>query len=65
MDPDPYKQEMGGVRLINKREHHWRMLFEDNYGGVGDKKSIIYAKRWDFYINKKKYLNKRGCSVEV
>ena len=32
---------------------HWKMVSEDNDGGVDDKKELIHAKRWDFYVNKK------------
>ena len=51
--------------LYDKREHHWSMVFEDNGGGVDDHKSILHAKRWYVYLNKKEALIKWGYSVEV
>ena len=27
------------------------MIYENNYVGVGDEKSIIHAKRWDVYMD--------------
>ena len=46
--------------IYDKIEHHWRMVFEENYGGVDDQKSILHAKRWDVYTNKKKQLLEVG-----
>ena len=60
VDPDPDEEDMAGVRLDNKRERNWRMVFEDNDGGVGDQKSVLHAKRWDVYINEKEVLIKGG-----
>ena len=34
MEPDPYEEEMEGVILVNEIERHWRMVFENNNGGV-------------------------------
>ena len=66
-DIDPYTdaEEMEDVRLGYERERHWRMVFEDNDGGVDNHKSIPHAKRWDVYMNKKKTLIRGGYSVEV
>ena len=50
-DPDPDEEDMEDVKLDNERERHWRIVFEDNDGGVDDKKSILHAKRWDVYMN--------------
>ena len=41
MEDDPDEEEMKGVNLDDKREHHWRMVFEDNGGGVGDAKALL------------------------
>ena len=41
------------------------MVFEDNDGGVDDKKALLHANRWDVYINEKQKLIKGGYSVEV
>ena len=30
-----------------------RMVFEDNDGGLDDKKALLHAKRWDVYVNEK------------
>ena len=51
MDPDPEEEDMEDVRIYDERERHWRMVLEENYGGVDNKKALIYAKMWDFYIN--------------
>ena len=44
---------MGDVNLDDVRERHWRMVFKDNDGGVDDTKTLLHAKRWDFYVNEK------------
>ena len=41
------------------------MGFEDNDGGVDDEKALLYAKRWDAYVNENEKLIKGGYSVEV
>ena len=43
---DPFLDEeyMEDMRLDKKIEHHWRMVFEDNYGGVYNEKAIIRNK---------------------
>ena len=41
------------------------MVFEDNNGGVDNKKAIINAKRWDVYTNEKEALVKGGYYVGV
>ena len=45
MDPDPDEEEMEDVRLNDKIEHHWRVVFKDNYRGVEDEKVFLHAKR--------------------
>ena len=55
---------MDDINLDDERESHWRMVFEDNDGGVDDAKASIHAKRWDIYINEKEKLVKGGYSVE-
>ena len=46
-DVDPYhdEEEMEDVRLDKKRERHWRMIFEENDGGVENEKSLLHTKR--------------------
>ena len=53
MDPDPDEEDMEDVKLYEKRERHWRMVFNDNYGGLYNQKDIIYSNRWDVYMNNK------------
>ena len=52
-------------KLYHEREHHWRMVSEDNDGGVDDKKALLHIKRWDVYVNENKKLIKGGYYVEV
>ena len=33
VEDDPVEEEMDYVNLDDKRERHWRMVFEDNDGG--------------------------------
>ena len=56
----PYEKDMEDGRLNDEREHHWRMVFEDNKGGVDNKKAIIHGTRWDVYMNDKRSLIKGG-----
>ena len=65
MEDDPDEEEMGNVNLDDNRERHWRMVFEDNYGGVYNSKSLLHDKRWDIYVNEKEKLVKGGYLVEV
>ena len=51
MDDDTDEEDMDNVNLENDRERHWRMMFEDNDGGVDDTKALLHAKRWDVYVN--------------
>ena len=51
--------------LDDERELHWRMVFEDNNGGVDGTKAILHAKKWDVYNYEKETLIKGGYSVEV
>ena len=53
VDLDIYEMEMEVVRLDNERESRWRMVFEENGGGVDDQKAILHTKRWDVYMNEK------------
>ena len=49
----PDEEEMDDVNLDDEKERHWRVVFEDNDGGVDDIKSLLHAKGWDFYVNEK------------
>ena len=53
VEDDPDEEEMDDVNLYNERERHWRMVFEDNDGGVDNAKELLHAKRWDLYVNEK------------
>ena len=46
MDQDIDEEDMEYVKLDNKRDRHWRMVFEENDGGINDKKALLHAKRW-------------------
>ena len=65
MDPDPHEEWMEYVRLDNERGSHWRMVFEENYVGVGNEKVLLHEKRWDVYMNENKFLIEGGYYVEV
>ena len=65
MDPHPDEEEVEYLILDNKREHHWRMVFEGNDGGVDDEKVILHANKWDVYMSEKKALIKGEYYVEL
>ena len=65
MEYDPDEEDMDNVNLDNDRERHWRMVFEDNDGGVKNAKALLHAKMWDVYVNEKEKLVKCGYFVEV
>ena len=43
MEDDTDEEDMEYVKLDDEREFHWRMVFGDNYEGVDDKKTLLYA----------------------
>ena len=45
VEDDPDEKEMDDVNLDEEMECHWRMVFEDNDGGVDDEKALLHAKR--------------------
>ena len=47
MEDHPDEEEIDYVNLDGEMECHWRMVFEDNYGGVDDAKKLLYAHMWD------------------
>ena len=53
VEDDPDEEDMDNVNLDDERERHWRMVFEDNDGGVDDEKEFLHAKRWYIYLNEK------------
>ena len=63
VEDDPNEEDMEDVNLDDERERPWRMVSEDNDGGVGDTKELLHAKRWDVYVNEKEKLVKGGYLV--
>ena len=53
MEDDPDEEDMDDVSSDYERERHWRMVLQDNEGGVDDKKVLLHAKMWDVYVNEK------------
>ena len=53
MEDSPDEEDMDDVNLDDERERHWRVVFEDNDGGVDDAEALLHAKRWDIYANEK------------
>ena len=60
MEDDPDEEEMDDVNIDDDRERHWRMVFEENYGGLDDAKALLHAKRWYLYVNETEQLVKGG-----
>ena len=56
VEDDPNEEDMGDVKLDDGRELHWRMVFEDNDGGVDNKKTFLHDKRWNVYMSERKIL---------
>ena len=65
VEDDPDEEDMDNFNLDDKRERHWRMVFEYNDVGVDDAKALLHAKRWDVYVNEKEKLVKGAYLVEV
>ena len=64
LENNPDEEEMDYVNMDDERERHWGNVFEDNEGGLDDKKALLNAKRRDLYVNKKEQLVKVNYSVE-
>ena len=45
LENDPDEEEIDDVNKDDERERHWRNVFEDNGGGIDDKKALLHAKR--------------------
>ena len=45
MESDLDEENMEDVILDDERECHWRIIFEENNGGVDEEKYIIHEKR--------------------
>ena len=55
---------MEDVELDDERERHWRVVLEDNDGGLDENKYIIHSKSCNVYMNGKEFLLKCGYYVE-
>ena len=49
----PDEEDTKDAKFDNERERHWRVVFEDNDGGVDNNKALLHAKRWYVYVNEK------------
>ena len=65
LDNDTDEEDTDDENLDDKRERHWRMVFQDNGGWVEDAKALLHAKRWDIYVNEREKIVKGGYLVEV
>ena len=65
MEDDTDEKETDNVNLDDYRDCHWKMVFEENDGGVNDNKALLHDKKWDVYVNKKETLIKGGYLMEV
>ena len=41
------------------------IVFEDNDGGVDNKKALLHDKRWDVYVNERKILLRVGIQWKL
>ena len=53
------------MKLDDEMKRRWRIIFEENDGGVDDNKELIHAKRWDVCMNQRENIIKGGYLVEV
>ena len=51
MEDYPDEEDMEDVNVEEERKRHWRMVFEDNYGGVDYAKAFLHDKSRDIYVN--------------
>ena len=51
VEDDTDEEDMEDLKFGDERESHWGMVFDDNDGEVDDKTTLLYAKRWDVYVN--------------
>ena len=65
MEDHTHEEDMDDVNLNDERERNWRMVFEENYSGVDDEKTLLDDKMWDIYANEKENLVKSSYLVEV
>ena len=47
VEPEPGEEEIEDMKLDEKRDHHWRIIFKDNDVGVENQKAILHVKRWN------------------
>ena len=64
---EPYldEEDTKDVVLDDQRERHWRMVFQDNNGGVDGTKALLHANKWDVYNSDNEASVKGGYLVEV
>ena len=65
VEPDSDEVVIKYVVPYDERDIHWRIIFEDNSGGVDGKKALLHAKKWDDYNQEKEALSKFGYSIGV
>ena len=46
MEPDPGEEGIKDVVLDGDKEHHWRIIFEDNNGGMDGTKALLHDNKW-------------------
>ena len=65
MEDDPDEEEMDDANCDCDRVRHWRMVIEDNDGGVDNNKVLLHVNRWGVYVNESENLIKGFYLVEV
>ena len=56
----PDEEDIKDVVLDDERESHWRMVIEENNGGVDWTKALLHTKKWDVYHLEKYAMVKGG-----
>ena len=46
VEDDPNQQDMEDAKLYDEKERHWRLVLEDNDGGLDDKNAFLHSKIW-------------------
>ena len=65
VEDDTDEEEMEDLKFGDERECHWRIVFDDNDGELDNKRTLLYAKRWDVSVNENENIIKGGNLVEV
>ena len=45
MEDDLDEEDMDDVNIDDDRQRHWRIVLDNNDGGVDDKKAFLHAKK--------------------